>query len=287
LGAGKIAEVFGSTVLRIVMGLQEETGTGLGEPGDRTAKGRVLTEGVVMDVPKVGKSAQSSAGRLFQPFGENSRVDCLLGTGIVQSLDHPDMGKRFSGIGATGQNHAILRAGVTLFPGTDGVFNDPGHPTWLKVVMNEGYFHPLSKGAISGCVLALAVSLNLNHRGPFLLHHFLGKLAVVPILHFKPPVKGFKVRYAVQLPLSVQTIEKSLEDTKAHLAKCVSGLVAVHPPVQVRLGKGFQTIFLIEIQKVGSFHPIANGEGNFFKHFTPGSIFSGEGLDNVGELRIK
>ena len=65
LGVGKIAEVFRPSVLCIVMGLEKEAGTGLGEPGDRTAKGRVLAEGVVMDVPKVGKSAQGSAGCLF------------------------------------------------------------------------------------------------------------------------------------------------------------------------------------------------------------------------------
>ena len=68
-----------------------------------------------------------------------------MGIGIVQSFHNPDMGEHFSGIGATGENHAILRAGVTLFPGMDSVFNDPGHSTWLKVVMNEGYFHPRSK----------------------------------------------------------------------------------------------------------------------------------------------
>jgi hypothetical protein len=56
LGAGKIAEIFGSAVLCIVMGLQEQAGTRLSEQGDCTAKGRVLAEGVIMDMPKVGKS---------------------------------------------------------------------------------------------------------------------------------------------------------------------------------------------------------------------------------------
>ena len=57
LGAGKVAEIFGSAVLCIVMRLQEEAGTGLSEQGDCTAKGRVFAEGVIMNVPKVGKSA--------------------------------------------------------------------------------------------------------------------------------------------------------------------------------------------------------------------------------------
>ena len=102
LGAGKIAEIFGSAVFCIVMWLQEEAGTGLGEQGDRTAQGRVLAEGVIMNVPKVGKSAQGISGGLFKPFCENSRVSCLLGIGIVQSYNCSDMGKNISGVGATG-----------------------------------------------------------------------------------------------------------------------------------------------------------------------------------------
>ena len=85
----------------------------------------------------------------------------------------------------------------------------------------------------------------------------------------------------------MKTIDKSLEDTKAHLSEGGGGLVAVYPTVEIRLGEGFDSKLVIQIKQVGSFHSVSDGEGNDFKDLSAGSILSGKRLDNIGQFWIE
>ena len=120
-----------------------------------------------------------------------------------------------------------------------------------------------------------AVPFDFNHRRTFLLDHFLHDLTVGTVLHLKSAIESLHIWYLIDLPLGMKTIDKSLEDTKAHLSEGGGGLVAVYPTVEIRLGEGFDSKLVIQIKQVGSFHSISDGEGNDFKNSSAGGIFPG------------
>ena len=92
------------------------------------------------------------------------------------------------------------------------------------------------------------VSFDFNHWGAFLFNDFLYNLSVCFIFDFKTPVEGLHVRNLINLSLSMQSVDEGLENAKTHLSKGSGGLVTVNPTVQIRLPKGFQSKFCIEVE---------------------------------------
>ena len=67
-------------------------------------------------------------------------------------------------------------------------------------------------------------------------------------LDFELPVDGLHIRQLVYATMRSQAIEKGLEDPEAHFAKRIGCLIPVYPAIEVRLGKHFNAVFLIEVQ---------------------------------------
>ena len=84
-----------------------------------------------------------------------------------------------------------------------------------------------------------------------------------------------------------EAAEEALEDAEGHLAEGVGVLVAVHPLIEVDLGEGFHAVVFVNVEKVGGFDAVADGEGNLFEGLAADGVFAGEGLEELGELGVK
>ena len=109
---------------------------------------------------------------------------------------------------------------VSVFiPCLNGVFNNPGDTSRLQMVMDDGNFHRPKEIFLAGkgCPMG-TVSFDLNHRWTFFFHHFLNDLAVGTFFDLKTAVECFHIRNFIYFALSMETVDKGLEDSKAHFA---------------------------------------------------------------------
>ena len=63
-------------------------------------------------------------------------------------------------------------------------------------------------------------------------------------------------------------------------------MVAVDSLVEIGLGKGREAPSLVDVEKVGGFHPVAYGKGNFLEHLAAHGILPGKRLDDPNLSKV-
>lgn len=85
----------------------------------------------------------------------------------------------------------------------------------------------------------------------------------------------------------LEAAEEGLEDAEGHFAEGVGVLVAVDTLVEVDLGEGGHAVVFVDVEEVGSFDAVADGEGNLLQGFAADGVFTGEGLEELGEFGVE
>lgn len=135
--------------------------------------------------------------------------------------------------------------------------------------------------------MSLSIGRNRDHRRPLSVSNLdqIERKAIRPVRdHLQAAVSVIE---QVDVVTILQPSDKDLQNRKCHLAQANQRLIVMHAFLEIGLRDRVQTVLLKHVDQHAGLHAITAEERKLLERSAPAGVFTGQRLNDAGQLGIK